>query len=410
MAATLLASERLRSSPRRTRSPQHPFYLRYRPWQIQPFVIAPVLPGETLTGATLQSRVVSDPIKNPLMGWWTEYYFFYVKHRDMTDRDKLTAMMLNVQEDVSTLKVAAKAAHYHQASSFDWVEMCKRRVVEEYFRDGDDAYPGVEIDSMPVAAINQNSWLDSAYLDDDIPDATVETTSTDLSLEGFEQAYITWQFMRANQLIDMDYEDYLATYGIRKNRTELHKPELIRYVRDWTYPTNTIDPSNGAARSAVSWSFTERISKDRFFTEPGFVFGVTVTRPKVYRTQGGHLVDWLDSAIDWLPAIMADHPETSLKQFAETEGPIAATVTDANGYWVDIRDLFLYGDQFINFAPTTDTVNLITAPAATVDNWEYPSATDAAELFVDETTNRLIRADGMVQLHIKSFSAGTDMT
>lgn len=272
MAATLLASERLRSSPRRTRSPQHPFYLRYRPWQIQPFVIAPVLPGETLTGATLQSRVVSDPIKNPLMGWWTEYYFFYVKHRDMTDRDKLTAMMLNVQEDVSTLKVAAKAAHYHQASSFDWVEMCKRRVVEEYFRDGDDAYPGVEIDSMPVAAINQNSWLDSAYLDDDIPDATVETTATDLSLEGFEQAYITWQFMRANQLIDMDYEDYLATYGIRKNRTELHKPELIRYVRDWTYPTNTIDPSNGAARSAVSWSFTERISKDRFFTEPGFVF------------------------------------------------------------------------------------------------------------------------------------------
>lgn len=184
MAATLLASERLRSSPRRTRSPQHPFYLRYRPWQIQPFVIAPVLPGETLTGATLQSRVVSDPIKNPLMGWWTEYYFFYVKHRDMTDRDKLTAMMLNVQEDVSTLKVAAKAAHYHQASSFDWVEMCKRRVVEEYFRDGDDAYPGVEIDSMPVAAINQNSWLDSAYLDDDIPDATVETTSTDLSLVG----------------------------------------------------------------------------------------------------------------------------------------------------------------------------------------------------------------------------------
>ena len=175
---------------------------------------------------------------------------------------------------------------------------------------------------------------------------------------------------------------------------------MIRYVREWTYPTNTIDPTNGAARSAVSWSIQARADKDRFFPEPGFIFGCTVVRPKVYRTQDGSLADWLMDALTWLPAIMADEPYTSLKQFTATNGPLATAVTDANGYWVDVRDLFLYGDQFINYAADTDKVNLVARPGATVKDWKYPSATDAAELFVDETTNRLIRCDGVVSLNI----------
>ena len=116
----------------------------------------------------------------------------------------------------------------------------------------------------------------------------------------------------------------------------------------------------------------------------------------------------MDNVLNWLPAIMRDEPYTSLKKFSATEGPIAAAVTDADGYWVDLRDLLLYGDQFINFAATTDTVNLVAAPGASVDNWKYPSATDAAELFVDEVTNRVVRADGVVQLHIKGTQR--DMT
>jgi len=30
----------------------------------------------------IQSRVVTDPLQNSLIGWWQEYYIFYVKHRD----------------------------------------------------------------------------------------------------------------------------------------------------------------------------------------------------------------------------------------------------------------------------------------------------------------------------------------
>ena len=53
---------------RRTRSPAHAFNLSYRPWQIQPFFIAPVLPGETMQEVTVQARTVTDSIQNGLIG------------------------------------------------------------------------------------------------------------------------------------------------------------------------------------------------------------------------------------------------------------------------------------------------------------------------------------------------------
>ena len=79
---------------RTMRSPKHTFNLVTRPWQIQPFMIAPVLPGETLKSLTMQARVVTDPVKSKLVGWWHETYFFYVKHRDLTFRDQMIAMHL----------------------------------------------------------------------------------------------------------------------------------------------------------------------------------------------------------------------------------------------------------------------------------------------------------------------------
>ena len=54
---------------RKLRSPKHPFSVRAKPFEICPFLIAPVLPGETMTNALLQSRVVSDPIAHPLIGF-----------------------------------------------------------------------------------------------------------------------------------------------------------------------------------------------------------------------------------------------------------------------------------------------------------------------------------------------------
>ena len=79
------------------------------------------------------------------------------------------------------------------------------------------------------------------------------------------------------------FEDYLKTFGVKAPpaiREEKHIPELIRYVREWNYPANTVG-SDGSMNSQVVWSIAERADKDRFFAEPGFVFGVTTTRAKV---------------------------------------------------------------------------------------------------------------------------------
>ena len=78
---TLTVLQSTAQMQRKTRRPTHPFQVRHLPFQIQPFMIAPVLPGETLEFGNLQSRCVVDPIKSPFVGWWLEHYVFYVPLR-----------------------------------------------------------------------------------------------------------------------------------------------------------------------------------------------------------------------------------------------------------------------------------------------------------------------------------------
>ena len=56
-------------SDRRTRRPKHNFATESHVWEIQPILVAPVLPGETLDHMTLQSRVVTPPVKSPVVGY-----------------------------------------------------------------------------------------------------------------------------------------------------------------------------------------------------------------------------------------------------------------------------------------------------------------------------------------------------
>ena len=68
MVGNIVVNE-LPQTGRVMRRPVHTFQLRQRPFAITPFMIAPVLPGETMKNLLLQSRAVTDPIKNPLVGW-----------------------------------------------------------------------------------------------------------------------------------------------------------------------------------------------------------------------------------------------------------------------------------------------------------------------------------------------------
>lgn len=393
------------SKKRKPRTPRHNFNLVTRPWQIQPFMLAPVLPGETMDAALLQSRVVTDPLANPLIGWWKEYYLFYVKHRDLVGRDDFTEMMLDPNKDLSSYESATDVKYNHHAGSINWAQLCLVRVVEEFFRNEGEAWDEATLDGMPLASVSVDNWLMSVISGDNFVsndfDADLNADDTYTASE-IAKAQNMWLLQRSANMTDMSYEDFLRTYGVQvPDVEEAHRPELIRYVRDWTYPTNTIDPSSGTPSSACSWSVAERADKDRYFKEPGFIFGVTVCRPKIYyRNIDGNMADWMNSAMRWVPAIMWDDPQTSLHQFANDDGPLQTVFTDTGGYWIDIKDLFLYGDQFFNYdqAAVADR-NFVDLPASDLSR-RYADGDDADGMFLGEDAT--IREDGVVSLNIRS--------
>lgn len=397
---------------RKLRTPQHRFHLRHYPFQIQPFMLAPVIPGETMKNLLIQSRVVTDPIKNGLIGWWQEYYFFYVKHRDLAGRDDFTAMMLDLEHDMSSYNEGASAVYNHFAGGINWAKLCLQRVVETYFRDEGVAWDAYTIDGLPAAAVNVENWFQSALLGDAyvVPDLDVDLDADDTIMASeIDAAMRTYQFQRAHNMTEMSYEDWLATYGIGTPKVELHRPELLRYLREWQYPSNTIDPTDGSPVGAVSWAIRDRADKDRFFTEPGFILGVTVSRPKVYfKNVDGSAADVMQDALTWLPALMRDDPYTSLRALAADKGPLQTVVTDADGYVFDVKDLLLYGDDYVNFARSDATYNGVALPSADLTNKDFPSITDVEGLFLGSTADtRRVRQDGVVTLSILGTQVDT---
>ena len=200
-------------------------------------------------------------------------------------------------------------------------------------------------------------------------------------------------------MTNQTYEEWLMTYGIKSQEVELHKPELIRYTRSWSYPSNTVDPITGTPSSAVSWSIAERADKDRFFKEPGFIVGVTTTRPKVYLSkQTGSMSGFMNDVYSWLPATLRGNQEFGWRKLTTTVGPLASQAAD---YWVDIHDLFVYGDQYVNFSLASTDAGLVALPTAALQK-RYPTQAETRSLFTDNVVKMLVRQDGIVNLGIAS--------
>ena len=137
-----------------------------------------------------------------------------------------------------------------------------------------------------------------------------------------------------------------------------------------------------------------------------FIFGVCVSRPKVYLSkQVGAASGALTDVFAWLPALLQDKPEISLREFAADTGPLFGNTT--NGYWFDIRDLFLYGDQFTNIA-LTETDNAYVALPTVGLNWRYPASADVDGLFKAASPANKIRQDMICDLIIAGMQS--DMT
>ena len=228
--AVVVNTSAARRTGRVTRSPRHTFQLRHKPFLLQPFMLAPVLPGDTVKNMLLQARAVTSPIANPLVGWWLEYYFFYVKHRDLDGREDFTEMMLDMEKDMSAYNEAAAPLYYHMAGRINWAKLCLKRVTEEYFRNEGETWNTNAVDGMPVVQINSDSVLNSAVLDDNFqgPDDVAIPVDPGTGSDGDEVVMASdidasmrsWQFLRANNMTAMDYEDWLATYGIQRKPQE----------------------------------------------------------------------------------------------------------------------------------------------------------------------------------------------
>lgn len=403
--AQVVSLQSLPPTSRTQRRPKHKFQIRSRPYAITPFMIAPVLPAESLTSIYFEAREVTDPIKSPLIGWHSHWFLFYVKIRDLDERDTLDDLFLNPTASVSTLNVAADSAYYHAAGAPNYLQLCMKRIVATYFRDEGETWNGAMIGSYPAAQFRDQAWMDS-LVDTTVLSAGAGNPAVDATTpEALDKLMDAYEYLRAMDMMDMEFEDYLRTFGVKIPKSELHKPELLESWSEFQYPSNTVEPTTGVPSSAVSWVHKKAARKAKMFKEPGFIVGLHLLRPKVYLgRQYGSVVDYLDQGLSWLPAIMKDSPETSLREFAggaAGPGPLSNGValgSPANGYWVDMRDLFLYGDQFINFGLTETDANIVGLPTQALGR-KYLSSADVDSLFTSGAKN-LVRADGFTSMSI----------
>lgn len=401
-------------SQRRTqRRPQNPFNLRLRPYALQPFLLHPVIPGETLTNIMMQAQLWSDPLKPSLrnIGWWWQYNFFYVRHRDLPPevRQVLAENMLDPDKDFAALETTtARQRLYTFAGAVDWAMMCLQHVTSEFFRDEGEDWDVSLIDGLPAVRIygaGTSDPFERLTLETDYEDRRVDAVDAGghVYMDELQQRWAHWQALREAGLTEMDYEDFMRTFGSNVREDEespnLHRAEDVWMNREFTYPTNTVEPTTGVPAVGVGWRHSKSGGKRIFADEPGFIFGVMNCRPKVYlRKQTGSVAGLMKDVHSWLPAMLHGRDDLGHIFSEETEGPVPNTF--AEGYWVDIRDLLVHGDQFLNYDPT-GTEPFLSLPAADGQR-RYAAESEIAQFFTGENPAAKFDVDGLCSLTIQS--------
>lgn len=404
---------------RKMRRPVHTFQVRHNPWVLSPFMLAPVVPGETLKQALLQARVVSDPVANPLIGWWLEYWFYYCPFSSLDDAAALKELMIDTEADATSFDDETSSTFWYfwggaGKQRINWAKLCTKRIVNCYFRDEGELWSDYVVNTdQPLVKLNmetglESAMLETAYAEDDISVSTAGDNA--FTMSEWERAYVQWEMLRMQGVTTQSYEDYLSTYGVSIPKEVESKPELLRYIRQWSYPSNTINPTDGTPTSAMSWTIAERADKDRFFREPGFIIGLTAARPKVYfANQTSALAGVMNNVRTWIPAVLQHDPYASFRQIGASEGPIASLAAA----WVfDLKDIFTHGDQFINFALNTADCNLVPLPSTTTLQRKYmPSLAEIYKVFADDLNasgKTLVKQDGVVSLNVLGREAAVD--
>lgn len=403
---------------RKTRSPNCPHLIEYRPYQVQPFLIHPVLPGETLANLNMQARVITDPLKGGagnILPWWSEHHFYYVRIRQLGEAVFTAFQAMVLDGTPISINDPADAATYHNGGTINWTKRCLEFVVENGgFRDDGEAWnaAGSTLDGLPMVSAHRRrqSFLDSMLVDNGgsaTPSNNLNNPHDPDVLAEYQEQY---DRMRQMRMIDMTFEDWLMTYGIKlHNDALLERPELIRLHSEWAYPANTVDPSNGLPTGAASFATNMRADFKRFFAEPGFIIGVTFTKPKIFLgNQTGSAVSMMNTALPWMPRLLVDQPHTTVKEFVGgASTPTGPLRNQTAGYWLDTRDLFTYGDQFLKFANANGFAPALPAPNGEV---RFMTGAQIDALFAVAANNK-VRQDGVTRMSILAHpTTATDNT
>lgn len=371
------------------RRPTFPLWGTMKPFGLYPVMATPVLPGETLTSMNLKRRVLSLPVRNPLLGAWLETWVVYVKLTDMDEA--LATMFLSTDADDTDYVAAASSDRYFtRAGQIDYIQRAVNAVWWHYFRDETEETPQT-IDGVPMVKRRWFDWTHNLSFTPDTMDVAELPSNPEGQLTGMD-------IMSMMGMSEITYEKYLQQYGVSSSAAAktLRAPEILRYSQQWVTPVNQIDPTTGAPSSAWSWSEDLKAEKPKRFDEPGFLVVLSACRPKMFTDALRYsFVGNLWGIADFFPVYNLDNPAAGVKEiktddpaFADAFGPDGAS---ALSMLYDHRDLLSHGEQFVNDWTTSPYhVAMVTTQRAATEaaipqnlRGQYPSLTDVNNLFLE---------------------------
>lgn len=228
-----------------------------------------------------------------------------------------------------------------------------------------------------------------------------------LTLDDLQLAYQEWAGQKDGTELDMDYEDWTRAMGGKvqardDEREDQHLPEELMGIREYTHMNNVVEPSTGVPAVAGGFRWKKGSRKMFRFNELGWLLGVVCFRPKMLLlNQQGLYAGMMQSRDNWFPPNMDPRSWQPHLLIDDATGPLKAVMDTGNvDYYVNLRDLFKYGEQFVNYAPAQASSPFATVPNASGGRF-YPTSTDVMSVFTD-TTNGRIRASGVLSCGIKT--------
>lgn len=377
---------------RKKRSPQFPIAGTMKPFGLYPLWATAVLPGETLNNCETKYRLISMPVKHPLAGAWFETWTVYVALTDISE-SLATMFISDTQSPTAFQATADQPRYFTRTGQVEYIKRAMDAVVFNYFRDEQE--PGWNtrlIDGVHMAGRQNFDWAQNLMFQP----ATMNPALLPAAMPE-SGTYTPLEIMKLAGMSEITYEKYLMQYGVVKEETvkASRVPEILRYTREWTLPTNTIEPSNGRPSSAWAWSNTIKSEKPKRFDEPGFVITIGCVRPKMFDpTLRASMIGELWGFQDWFPVYNLEDPAAGIKtidashQVLARVGGAQPAATDPLIY--DHRDLLAHGEQFVNDWTTQpyrlpQSNNRSLADGATYPNvrHKYPALADVNQLFTE---------------------------